>query len=331
MPNVEESHCVDLLIALQFLKRVYQRLNGRFYEARSDLLPFLQLINILIRDESLRCANFTLVLQMRHVIVLVLATLGSFLGTTHACSCMPAHPQEHFCNSDFGKAPSPILHTKLIKFLRSDPRHRQKGIPNRQLRQVLQGQDSKGVQNVRQGQNRAQARPDPDVHPRQPLRRQPGAPQDLRPHREGLRAEALHKPLRVQQAVVDGQPQAEEGVQAPLRPGMRLQVADAPMQATIMPQQDRRLRLDLVAMPKGLRNLHEEPEWQVQVDKEPGHEAVPVRGRPWKVLPEIDVNEATRSIPSAERRRTNHKVSILPKRFSSKPCNFRSGEGIKTF
>lgn len=34
---------------------------------------------------------------------LVLVALSFYATPTDACSCMPSHPQTHYCNADYGK------------------------------------------------------------------------------------------------------------------------------------------------------------------------------------------------------------------------------------
>lgn len=40
--------------------------------------------------------------------------LASVSVYTEACSCFPAHPQEHYCNSDFGKYTSSVANWIFI-------------------------------------------------------------------------------------------------------------------------------------------------------------------------------------------------------------------------
>lgn len=49
-----------------------------------------------------------------YVAVLAAGVVLASVSYTEACSCLPAHPQQHYCNSDFGKYTSSVANWIFI-------------------------------------------------------------------------------------------------------------------------------------------------------------------------------------------------------------------------
>lgn len=185
---------------------------------------------------------------------LALLALAAVLNQCDACSCIPAHPQDQFCKADFGKYPRttpvqsinylhnyryycyflPLLLILIVllllsisilslSLLNSYPGDGKTGIRPGVFKDI-QGENTQGVQDVGESEGGVETRPPAHGPLRFHVWRHPRHPKDLLDHRTSRgRAAGAHQPVRPHEALVRREPQAEEGLQAALRPGVRLQ------------------------------------------------------------------------------------------------------------